>query len=77
MNKGGGQLNFITIFFLADCLRGEEYKKMDSESEPKRSPDRDQRHGDGMEQSFAYSETRRKFLKQFAVTSAAMTLDLD
>jgi xanthine dehydrogenase YagT iron-sulfur-binding subunit len=47
---------------------------MDSESEPKRSPDRDQPHGDGMEQSFAYSETRRKFLKQFAVTSAAMTL---
>jgi xanthine dehydrogenase YagT iron-sulfur-binding subunit len=74
MNTGGGQLNFITIFFLADCLRGEEYKKMDSESEPKRSPDRDQPHGDGMEQSFAYSETRRKFLKQFAVTSAAMTL---
>ena len=27
-----------------------------------------------MEQSFGYSETRRKFLKQFAVTSAAMTL---
>jgi len=47
---------------------------MDSESEPKRSPDRDQPHGDEMEQSFGYSETRRKFLKQFAVTSAAMTL---
>jgi xanthine dehydrogenase YagT iron-sulfur-binding subunit len=60
------------LFFLADCLRGKEYKNMDSESESKRSPD--QAHGDEMGQSFGNPETRRQFLKQFTVTSAAMTL---
>ena len=47
---------------------------MDSESESRRSPDRDQPHGDEMAQSFGTSETRRNFLKKFTVTSAAMTL---
>jgi xanthine dehydrogenase YagT iron-sulfur-binding subunit len=61
-------------FFLADCLRGKEYKKMDGESEPGRSPDRDRPHGDETEHSFGNRETRRKFLKKFTVTSAAMTL---
>ena len=45
------------LFFLADCLRGKEYKKVDGESEPRRSPDRDQPHGDEMGQSFADSES--------------------
>jgi xanthine dehydrogenase YagT iron-sulfur-binding subunit len=62
------------LFFLADFLRGKEYKDVDSESESKRSPDRDQPHGDEMGQSFGNPETRRQFLKQFTVTSAAMTL---
>jgi xanthine dehydrogenase YagT iron-sulfur-binding subunit len=62
------------LFFLADYLPREEHKKMDGESESKRSPDRDQQHGDEMGQSFGNPETRRKFLKQFTVTSAAMTL---
>jgi len=48
---------------------------MDSESESQRSPDRDQPHGDEMGQSFGNPETRRQFLKQFTVTSAAMTLE--
>jgi xanthine dehydrogenase YagT iron-sulfur-binding subunit len=60
------------LFFLADRLRDKEYKKMDSESEPRRSPDRDKPQSDDIEQSFP--ETRRQFLKQFTVTSAAMTL---
>ena len=46
---------------------------MDADSESGRSPDRDQR-GDGTENAFGHSESRRKFLKQFTVTSAAMTL---
>ena len=65
------------LFFLADCWRGKEYKDMDSESESKRSPDRDPPHGDEMGQSFGNPETRRQFLKQFTVTSAAMTLNLN
>jgi xanthine dehydrogenase YagT iron-sulfur-binding subunit len=47
---------------------------MDSESEPRRSPDRGQPHGDEIAHSFGNSETRRGFLKKFTVTSAAMTL---
>ena len=62
------------LFFLADCLRRNEYMKMDGESESARSPDGDQPHGDEMGQPFGKSETRRKFLKQFTITSAAMTL---
>src|SRR5438309_7454016 len=62
------------LFFLADCFRGKEYKKMDSESESERAADRDQRYGDKTENFFGHSESRRKFLKQFTVTSAAMTL---
>jgi len=46
---------------------------MDGELGSERSPDRDQRHGE-TENFFGHSETRRKFLKQFTVTSAAMTL---
>ena len=46
---------------------------MDGELQSERSPDRDQRHGE-TENLFGHSETRRKFLKQFTVTSAAMTL---
>jgi xanthine dehydrogenase YagT iron-sulfur-binding subunit len=45
---------------------------MDSESE--RSADRDQPRGNETGHSFGNPETRRKFLKQFTVTSAAMTL---
>jgi xanthine dehydrogenase YagT iron-sulfur-binding subunit len=62
------------LFFLADCLRGKEYKKVDSESEAGPLPDRDQPRGDEMNQPFGNPESRRKFLKQFAVTSAAVTL---
>src|SRR5438105_14026120 len=47
---------------------------MEGESEQSRSPDRDQAHGDETGHSFGKSETRRKFLKKFTVTSAAMTL---
>ena len=47
---------------------------MDGESESERSADRDQPHGDETRHSFGNPETRRKFLKQFTVTSAAMTL---
>src|SRR5438477_4893899 len=47
---------------------------MDGESESERSADRDQPHGDETWHSFGNPETRRKFLKQFTVTSAAMTL---
>jgi xanthine dehydrogenase YagT iron-sulfur-binding subunit len=47
---------------------------MDGESESERSPDRDQPHRNEMGHSFGKRETRRKFLKQFTVTSAAMTL---
>jgi len=60
------------LFFFANCLREEEYKRMDSESE--RPADRDQASGDEMGQSFGNPETRRQFLKQFTVTSAAMAL---
>jgi xanthine dehydrogenase YagT iron-sulfur-binding subunit len=45
---------------------------MDSESE--RSAGRDQPSGDETGQSFGSPETRRQFLKQFTVTSAAMAL---
>src|SRR5882762_9774910 len=45
---------------------------MDTESE--RSADRDQPRGNETGHSFGNPETRRKFLKQFTVTSAAMTL---
>src|SRR5437588_2238679 len=47
---------------------------MEGESEQSRSPDRDQAHGDETGHSFGKAETRRKFLKKFTVTSAAMTL---
>ena len=47
---------------------------MDAESESGRSPDHDQWRGDKTENFFRHSESRRKFLKQFTVTSAAMTL---
>jgi xanthine dehydrogenase YagT iron-sulfur-binding subunit len=60
------------LFFLADCWRGKEYNDMESESESQRSPDQPDR--DEMGQSFGNPETRRQFLKQFTVTSAAMTL---
>ena len=46
---------------------------MDGELGSERSADRDQRHGE-TENFFGHSETSRKFLKQFTVTSAAMTL---
>jgi xanthine dehydrogenase iron-sulfur cluster and FAD-binding subunit A len=45
---------------------------MDSESE--RSAGRDQASGDEAGQSFGSPESRRQFLKQFTVTSAAMAL---
>ncbi len=45
---------------------------MDSESE--RSAGGDQPSGDNTRKSFGNPETRRQFLKQFTVTSAAMTL---
>src|ERR1700719_5286084 len=45
---------------------------MDSESE--RSTGRDEPGGHETGQSFRSLETRRQFLKQFTVTSAAMTL---
>src|SRR5207253_2486266 len=66
--------NFLRkdAFFLASCLRKKEYKRMDSESE--RSAGRDQPSGDETGQSFGSPETRRHFLKQFTVTSAAMAL---
>jgi xanthine dehydrogenase YagT iron-sulfur-binding subunit len=60
------------LFFLANYSSGKDYKKMDSESE--RSAGRDQPRGDETGQSFNRPETRRQFLKQFTVTSAAMTL---
>jgi xanthine dehydrogenase YagT iron-sulfur-binding subunit len=49
---------------------------MESESEPGRSPDHDQAHGDEMDELLisANFETRREFLKQVAVTSAVITL---
>jgi xanthine dehydrogenase YagT iron-sulfur-binding subunit len=47
------------VFFLADCLRGKEYKRMDSESESKPSPDRGQARGDETGQSSADSENVR------------------
>jgi xanthine dehydrogenase YagT iron-sulfur-binding subunit len=47
---------------------------MDGESESPRSPAGDQPHGDERGQPFGKAETRRKFLKQFTITSAAMTL---
>src|ERR1700736_1701491 len=60
------------IFFLANRPRGKDYKKMDSDSE---SPaGRDQSKGDGTGRPFGGPETRRQFLKQFTVTTAAMTL---
>jgi len=60
------------LFFLANCFGGKEYKRMDSESE--RSTGRDQASGDEAGQSFGSPESRRQFLKQFTVTSAAMAL---
>jgi xanthine dehydrogenase YagT iron-sulfur-binding subunit len=64
------------LFFLANCLRGKEHEQMESESNSGRSPDHDQSHGDEMDEllTFGNSETRRKFLKQVAVTSAVITL---
>jgi len=59
-----------TLFFLANYSGGKEYKKMDSESE--RSASSDQPTGN--RKSFGRPETRRQFLKQFTVTSAALTL---
>jgi xanthine dehydrogenase YagT iron-sulfur-binding subunit len=44
------------------------------ESESERSAGRDQPSGDETERSFGSPETRRQFLKQFTVTSAAMAL---
>jgi xanthine dehydrogenase YagT iron-sulfur-binding subunit len=60
------------LFFLANCLGGKEHKRMDSEAEPPAG--RDQPSGDERGQSFGSPETRRQFLKQFTVTSAAMAL---
>jgi xanthine dehydrogenase YagT iron-sulfur-binding subunit len=57
-------------FFLANYSGDKEYKKMDSESE--RSASSDQPTGN--RKSFGRLETRRHFLKQFTVTSAALTL---
>jgi xanthine dehydrogenase YagT iron-sulfur-binding subunit len=62
------------LFFLADCWWVKDYNKMDGESESKRLPDRDQPTGNKKRQSFGSPETRRQFLKQFTVTTAAMTL---
>jgi xanthine dehydrogenase YagT iron-sulfur-binding subunit len=47
---------------------------MDAELQPGGPPDRDQPQGDQFKHSFGNPETRRKFLKKFTVTSAAMTL---
>jgi xanthine dehydrogenase YagT iron-sulfur-binding subunit len=47
---------------------------MDGEPEPGRQPNRDQRRDDKTGHFFGGPESRRKFLKQFTVTSAAMTL---
>jgi xanthine dehydrogenase YagT iron-sulfur-binding subunit len=49
---------------------------MESESDFGRSPAHDQSHGDEMDELLVFGnpETRRKFLKQVAVTSAAITL---
>ncbi|MEY2438823.1 MAG: xanthine dehydrogenase YagT iron-sulfur-binding subunit [Verrucomicrobiota bacterium] len=49
---------------------------MESDSESRRSPDHDPSQGDEMDEFFIFgsSETRRKFLKQVAVTGAAITL---
>jgi xanthine dehydrogenase YagT iron-sulfur-binding subunit len=58
------------LFFLVDCLWVREHKKMDGGSKP----DHEQTPGDKTAYSFGGPETRRKFLKQFTVTSAAMTL---
>jgi xanthine dehydrogenase YagT iron-sulfur-binding subunit len=60
------------LFFLADYSRVKDYKKMDSESE--RSASSNQPTGDKIGHPFSSSETRRQFLKQFTITSAAMTL---
>ena len=59
-------------FFSRKLFAGKEYKRMDSESE--RSAGRDQPSGDEAGQSFGNPESRRQFLKQFTVTSAAMAL---
>ncbi|MEY2543578.1 MAG: xanthine dehydrogenase YagT iron-sulfur-binding subunit [Verrucomicrobiota bacterium] len=57
-------------FFLANHSGGEEYKKMDSKSERSASSDKPT----GNRKSFGRRpETRRQFLKQFTVTSAALT----
>ena len=49
---------------------------MESESDFGRSPAHDQSHGDEMDELLVFGnpETRRKFLKQVAVTSAVITL---
>ena len=46
---------------------------MDGESEPGQAPAGDEPPGAEMAKSFGHPGTRRKFLKQFTVTSAAMT----
>jgi Aerobic-type carbon monoxide dehydrogenase, small subunit CoxS/CutS homologs len=47
---------------------------MDGTPEPGNVPDREQSGGEKAPSFFGGSETRRKFLKQFTATSAAMTL---
>src|SRR5205085_4689330 len=47
---------------------------MDGEPESGRPPDRDQPSTDETGRAFGSPGTRRQFLKQFSVTSAAMTL---
>jgi xanthine dehydrogenase YagT iron-sulfur-binding subunit len=59
------------LFFSPIVCEAKNIKRMDSES--KRSASRDQPSGDETGQSFGSRETRRQFLKQFTVTSAAMT----
>src|SRR3989440_5620257 len=62
------------LFFSQIGCAAKTIRKMDGESESERLFDRDQGRGEKTENVFGQSETRRKFLKQFTVTSAAMTL---
>jgi xanthine dehydrogenase YagT iron-sulfur-binding subunit len=59
-------------FFSRELSSAKDYEKMDSELE--RSGCDDQPTGNKKGQSSGTPETRRQFLKQFTITSAAMTL---
>src|SRR5438105_9513811 len=62
------------LFFSQIGCAANTIRKMDGESESERLSDRDQGRGEKTGNVFGHFETRRKFLKQFTVTSAAMTL---